>query len=223
MVCTGVSCCCTDDLSLSHRKLYVAEDVSAVVKEVSLPSLYPVSIEWEPQFSVLTHLVGKGDHQAGMDVSHQITLHGLWQPGIAATRRPSIVEAVVGALGNGNQKPQTFVDIGAGYGFFSLAAAARGHNVVAFELSPHSIEAFEASIAYNGFTRSIKVKKIAIGGRQEHICVARMSATQDSIVAVEALHRGYGSVEVCSKDKNGSNLYLSFPVGTKRIMLYFLQ
>lgn len=48
-------------------------------------------------------------------------------------------------------------DVGAGYGFFSLAAAARGHRVHAFELAPASLEAFHASIDYNGFKHLIEV------------------------------------------------------------------
>ena len=46
---------------------------------------------------------------------------------------------------------QAFVDVGAGLGFFSLAAAAQGRKVIAFERAPLSNKALDASIAYNGF------------------------------------------------------------------------
>ena len=36
-------------------------------------SLYPVSVDWQPPFSVLVPLKGGGDRQAGDDVSATIT------------------------------------------------------------------------------------------------------------------------------------------------------
>lgn len=63
--------------------------------------------------------------------------------------------------------------MGAGYGFLSLAAAARGHKVHAFELAPASLEAFEASIGYNGFGHLIEVHKLPLGAphQEEYICI----------------------------------------------------
>ena len=57
--------------------------------------------------------------------------------------------------------PQVLVDVGAGNGYFSLAAAARGHDVIAFELSNASLASFEASTAYNGFQKAITLHKVA--------------------------------------------------------------
>ena len=51
--------------------------------------------------------------------------------------------------------------MGAGNGYFSLAAAARGHDVIAFELSNASLTSFEASTAYNGFQKAITLHKVA--------------------------------------------------------------
>lgn len=48
-------------------------------------------------------------------------------------------------------------DVGAGYGLLSLAAAARGHRVHAWELGPASLEALEASLAHNGFEHLVQV------------------------------------------------------------------
>jgi len=56
--------------------------------------------------------------------------------------------------------PQVLVDIGAGIGMFSLAAAARGHSVIAFEMAEKSLQSFHASIAYNGFEPLIKVHQV---------------------------------------------------------------
>jgi FkbM family methyltransferase len=55
---------------------------------------------------------------------------------------------------------QVLVDIGAGIGLFSLAAAARGHSVIAFEMAEKSLQSFQASIAYNGFAKLIKVHQV---------------------------------------------------------------
>jgi hypothetical protein len=63
------------------------------------------------------------------------------------------------------------VDVGAGHGFFSLAAAARGYQVIAFESSPGSLAAFQASIAYNGFQELITVHSSALGAVPEDICL----------------------------------------------------
>ena len=54
------------------------------------------------------------------------------------------------------------MDVGAGNGYFSLAAAARGHDVIAFELSNASLASFEASTAYNGFQKAITLHKVGL-------------------------------------------------------------
>lgn len=66
------------------------------------------------------------------------------------------------------------LDIGAGYGFASLAAAARGHPVLAFEAAK-SAAALSASIAYNGF-KNAKLVAAALGdaaavAEEGHACV----------------------------------------------------
>ncbi len=55
---------------------------------------------------------------------------------------------------------QVLLDVGAGNGYFSLAAAARGHDVIAFELSNASLASFEASAKYNGFQKAITLHKV---------------------------------------------------------------
>jgi hypothetical protein len=194
--------------------------------------LYPVSISHEPPFTMFTRLGGQGDVAAGgQDADVVLTAYGTWQPGLAATRRPSVVHAVVGALaqhqdrhkllqpatqqvkgpagGEVTQDPvaqveqqaagqaspelspeaqeqqQTeqqqqqqqhwqqgmLVDVGAGSGFFSLAAAAGGHPVLAFEASPDSLEAFNASIQYNGFQQLVSVFTTPLGAAPQQVCV----------------------------------------------------
>ena len=55
---------------------------------------------------------------------------------------------------------QVLLDVGAGNGYFSLAAAARGHRAIAFELSNASLASFEASVAYNGFGKLVTLHKV---------------------------------------------------------------
>ena len=53
------------------------------------------------------------------------------------------------------------LDIGAGIGYYSLAAAARGHRVIAAELSPTSTASIEASIKYTGFGKAITLHNVS--------------------------------------------------------------
>lgn len=69
-------------------------------------SLYPVSVEWEPPFTMLTTLVGAGDRQAGSDVAAVITAWGTWQPALSPNRRPSVSDALVGSLGGSKAEDQ---------------------------------------------------------------------------------------------------------------------
>jgi hypothetical protein len=61
--------------------------------------------------------------------------------------------------------------VGAGHGFFSLAAAARGHRVIAFETAPGSLAAFKASIAYNGFGSLIELRNTVLGATAGEVCL----------------------------------------------------
>ncbi|KAI8469837.1 MAG: hypothetical protein J3K34DRAFT_385638 [Monoraphidium minutum] len=154
-------------------------------------SLFPVSASFEPPFTVMTRLAGAGDAAAGGgDAGAEVTRFGGYQPALLPSRRPSVAEALVGSLGPGAAREGTrhmplgapgggdgarrgvFVDVGAGEGFFSLAAAARGHRVLAFEAAPASLEAFRASIAYNGFEGLIEVvDNVTLGAAREELCL----------------------------------------------------
>lgn len=205
--------------------------------EVSNVTHFPVSIAFNPPFTLMADLVGSGDMQAAEDVSAVISAHGTWQPGVAPQRKPAVVEALVGALAKHSQRSSNsplgvhsssatpepearlgqpaaeqagysgssataaessnhgsssggseaarsvtaatpgplrvgvLVDVGAGQGFFSLAAAARGHRVIAFEVSPTSLAALEASITYNGFQDLITVHSAALGMSAGAVCL----------------------------------------------------
>jgi hypothetical protein len=132
--------------------------------------LYPVSLDFDPPFDLLTHRAGRGERQSGADVSAALTTHGGWQPSVQPARRPSLVDVVVGSLG-GHSARGVLVDVGAGYGLLSLAAAARGHRVHAWELGPASLEALEASLRHNGFQHLVQVRP-GLGCLAHRCCAA---------------------------------------------------
>lgn len=93
------------------------------------------------------------------------------------------------------------VDIGAGYGMFSLAAAARGLQALAFEASPKSTQALQASIAANGFR--IRLGKLALGQRRQLACGDPLPAEGGQAAAAaeqEAVRRGYGSAAAHARE-----------------------
>ena len=69
---------------------------------------------------------------------------------------------------------QVLLDVGAGAGYFSLAAAARGHRAIAVELSNVSLASLEASVAYNGFGKLITVHKARAQPRACALCTMSM-------------------------------------------------
>ena len=70
------------------------------------------------------------------------------------------MDALVGSLGGMGGDNRVLLDVGAGAGLFSLAAAARGHRAIAFELSDTSLVSFQASIKFNGFEKLIKLHQV---------------------------------------------------------------
>ena len=60
---------------------------------------------------------------------------------------------------------KVLLDIGAGQGLFSLAAAARGHQALAFELSAKSLASLEASVAFSSLSHLVHVHKVSLPSR----------------------------------------------------------
>jgi hypothetical protein len=158
--------------------------------------LFPVSASFDPPFTVFTHLAGAGDAGGGgADVGAEVTRYGGYQPALLPSRSPSVVDALVGSLGPGAARAGeqhmplpaagsgaargVFVDVGAGEGFFALAAAARGHRVIAFEAAAPSLRALRAGIAYNGFEGLVEVvDNVTLGAREEVVCLPRRAGRQ---------------------------------------------
>ena len=71
--------------------------------------LYPVSVDFEPPFDLLTHRLGRGERQSGADVGAALTTHGSWQPSVQPSRRPSLVDAVVGSMGGADARQHVLI------------------------------------------------------------------------------------------------------------------
>lgn len=83
------------------------------------------------------------------------------------------------------------LDIGAGLGMFTLAAAARGHRVIAMEASPNSTEALLESIRYNGWQKRITLHHSPAGAVDRRpVCLERGGVHNTDLA------RGYATAEV---------------------------
>lgn len=63
-----------------------------------------------------------------------------------------------GAVCHKEEERQLVVDIGANRGYYTLLAAAYGHNVITFEPQPHCSVLLRACILLNGFQKRINLK-----------------------------------------------------------------
>lgn len=129
--------------------------------------------------------------QAGDDAGALLTKYGTWQPSLHHTRGPPVLDAIVGSLGGVGGERRVLLDVGAGQGLFSLAAAARGHGAIAFELSAMSTSAFQASIAYNGFDDRIHLHEVCASIAMLKGLFVYVRAVC-SILMSESLHGQYG-------------------------------
>ena len=181
-----------------HDEDIVAETVALLEKVAQREAqftLVPVSSRFDPPFDVMTHAAGVGEWHAGSDVSAALLAYGTWQPSVIPSRGPNLVDIILGSMDlKGNRG--VFVDVGAGYGLASLAAASRGHKVIAFEVGSKSLEAFKESITRNSFEDMITVHNFPLGSASQEgdaVClrVSETNMTIDSDIG-RMQHRGYG-------------------------------
>lgn len=87
-------------------------------------------------------------------IQRTIYLTGLWDDGVGAAIRRLL-------------KPgDLFVDVGAHVGYFSLLAARRGAQVIAFEPNPACAAAFARNLALNNFDGVVDLRPIGIADRR---------------------------------------------------------
>jgi FkbM family methyltransferase len=130
------------------------------------PILYPKT----PSFDVMV---------ANDELSLSLMSHGAWQEADKKLHRPSLVELIIQSMGymsadqtqgqgrSLDRRGGVLVDVGAGYGMASLAAASQGHRVVAFELRPTPLDALKKSIDRNGFDALISLREVPLGSTEQ--------------------------------------------------------
>lgn len=144
---------------------------------VSEYPLAPVTVDWLPKFSIMTHLSGgAGDPDCGEDVCLALNNYGMWQAGLEPAARPNVAQ-VLGALMSdvgAVHGPGMFVDVGAGYGVYSLAMASLGHDVVAFEMANKSVQSLNATLEYQPWLQErLTLVTAALGNDTQDVCVSR--------------------------------------------------
>lgn len=77
----------------------------------------------------------------------------MWLPALGHTRGPSPMHALLDPL----QPHHSLLDIGAGVGLYSLAAAAQGNKVLAFETGASNLQALHDSAEYNGLAAKVQL------------------------------------------------------------------
>ena len=163
-------------------------------------ALLPVTVNQEGTvFTLAAHALGRGDLQAHEDVSSALLQSGHWQAAIDNLQDPRAPVALAGALeglqplADGSQP--ALVDIGAGYGVYTMTAAARGHKVLAVELASRSRAALEASVRANGFHDRVVLSNATAGALAGTvICVQRSKPVPKWLV--EDMQRGFAAPSI---------------------------
>ena len=164
-----------------------SSSLSSLSSLSSSPSLSASSSSFAPTSRSFDVMVSNDDVSASLMTRAE--LHGVTGDG------PSLAELLLRSLALANPKtnsktnsktnPMTntgvVVDVGAGYGLVSLAAASEGHRVVAFELGPKPLEAFKESIDRNDLGDLISVQEMALGSTTQDgddVCLRGRPAEQ---------------------------------------------
>eukprot|EP00890_Picochlorum_soloecismus_P006267 jgi/Picsp_1/6641/NSC_03984-R1_glycosyltransferase family 32 protein len=185
---------------MQELKTKVVSYVEKIAGKEAVHRLTPVSCPSDPPFDVLTHAVGVGEWHAGSDVSAALKSFGAWQPSVQPLRSPSLTDVIVGSLSYKSKSKgrKLLVDIGAGYGVVSLAAAARGHRVRAYEVGSRSFEALKESIKWNAFHSLIRLEDQPFGSEEDagqDVCLRPKGNVSLSSDVYRQQQRGYGRPE----------------------------
>jgi len=180
----------SEDNSLVSETLAMVERIA---QKEATHKLLPVSCYSNPPFDVMTHAAGFGEWRSGSDVSVALMSYGTWQPSVEPHRGPNIDTLILSAM---KESSGYLIDVGAGYGLTSLAAASQGHKVIAFEVGTRSLTAFKESISRNRFQDLISVKTFPLGSESQDGINACLRASGNDISIDSDWHRvqqrGYG-------------------------------
>lgn len=119
-------------------------------------------------------------HEHEEYISSYIRTYGWWEP---------ITTEILTELFNACDPNTIFVDIGANIGYFSLLAASRGIQTVAFEPVTANYSLMEKSIADNGYEKYIQSYRVPLSDKQEKITINVSSYNMGLCSTTRELHQ----------------------------------
>jgi hypothetical protein len=154
----------------AYREQLASRDEHFQMPLVDSKRQYPVTALWEPAFDLMTPLVGTIEENSASSKNEDRNAEGYW---LTLYGRPKVVthsplragqnpaEILFAGLERhaGEHIPEraVFIDIGAGLGYYSNAAASRGDDVYSYEWDETLLANFKTSVEYNGFGDHVKI------------------------------------------------------------------
>ena len=203
-----------------YREKIASRDEHFQMPPVENGRMYPVSTIWEPSFDLMTPLVGTVMDKEREAEGYWMTMYG--RPRLATQKPLPSGQTPADILFSGLERhagqhvPErgVFVDIGAGLGYYTNAAASHGQDVYAYEwYREHGIN-LRAAVDYNGYASNVKIDTDFAVSRAEHMFDALFSQVS-KIDAMRIAGRGY-DVEIL----RGANLLFA---GEKRPDVLLLE
>ena len=179
-----------------YRERAALRDENFQMPAVDKDRMYPVNVMWSPSFDLLNPLLGTAvpgiDAEVRGSEGYWLTLYGrprvVMQKPLRAGENPA--EILFYSLERTPGESAVFVDIGAGFGYYSLAAALMGDVVHAYEWGKKFLPHFKAAIEHNNL-----VDKIKIGTQHETLSSGdefkRLLGLHDKIDAMRIAGRGF--------------------------------
>jgi hypothetical protein len=146
-----------------YREKIASRDEHFQMPPVENGRMYPVSTIWEPSFDLMTPLVGTVMDKEREAEGYWMTMYG--RPRLATQKPLPSGQTPADILFSGLERhagqhvPErgVFVDIGAGLGYYTNAAASHGQDVYAYEwYREHGIN-LRAAVDYNGYASNVKI------------------------------------------------------------------
>ena len=154
-----------DQWHVSIRDFFASPDIHPGVNYVRLKNakhLYVGSLNCPltataPRFRICLYPIENDN------VSNYIYMHGSWETYITDFLQQAMIE----------YPDSLFLDVGANIGFFSLLAAAMGHDVIAIEPVNETVSKLQKSVEVNGLQQKILVVENAVSDSRRLVSLAR--------------------------------------------------
>ena len=106
-------------------------------------------------------------------ISKSVARSGTWEPRFAGTMLNTL-------LAHHAQRPR-LIDIGANIGFYTLAAAAAGFQVSAFEPVPRNVAMLQMSLARGGLEARVRLSSFAASDKPKTLLMGRSNRNQGGV------------------------------------------